>query len=306
MLDPSNQDPMRIELRDTSCAICGAAVPSEEVYPASLSDEAFSAAVFSARRPPDGLHYRIVRCRSCGLLRSDPIAPPEALENLYRHSNVGYVEEIPNLRRTYGRYLDLVVKLGARNRSILEIGCGSGFLLEEAARRGFSHRRGVDPAQSSIEVEGILHEDFRPGLFPPATFDLIVGFQVMDHMPDPVATLRLAHDLLAPGGFILLLHHNAAAVSARLLGRRSPIVDVQHTFLFTLDTTRRILQDSGFTVVHVGRAINWVSVQHVNHLMPLPRRIRSLISSALGALKMDGLTLPLPLGNLVAVGRRSG
>ena len=52
---------------------------SEELYPAQLDPAAFTASVFSARRLPDRTHYRMVRCRRCGLVRSDPVLDAEAV-----------------------------------------------------------------------------------------------------------------------------------------------------------------------------------------------------------------------------------
>ena len=52
----------KIDLVPTRCAICGAEGNAVELYPANLDFEAFNPSVFSARRLPDRIHYRMVKC----------------------------------------------------------------------------------------------------------------------------------------------------------------------------------------------------------------------------------------------------
>ena len=75
--------PDAITLTATRCAICRTEGNSELVYAASLDADAFTPAIFSARRSPDRIHYRIVRCLTCGLIRSDPVASDELLTDLF-------------------------------------------------------------------------------------------------------------------------------------------------------------------------------------------------------------------------------
>ncbi|MDQ6778399.1 MAG: class I SAM-dependent methyltransferase, partial [Actinomycetota bacterium] len=51
-------------------------------------------ALFSARRLPDGVHHRIVRCRRCRLVRSDPVLDPVAMAELHRASTFDYVDAV--------------------------------------------------------------------------------------------------------------------------------------------------------------------------------------------------------------------
>ncbi|MEP6801144.1 MAG: methyltransferase domain-containing protein, partial [Acidobacteriota bacterium] len=180
-----------IELMPTRCAICGTTGNAREVYPARLPAGAFEPRVFSARRAPDGIHYRMVRCSGCGLVRSDPAATAEALSHVYAESGFDYASEVANLGRTYGRELDRLGKFGVRKDSLLEIGCGNGFLLEEASRRGFRDVRGIEPSEEAVRRSPesirprIVRGTVGPGAFAKESFDVICLFQVLDHLPDP-------------------------------------------------------------------------------------------------------------------------
>ena len=75
-----------VTLNPTTCAICGSLDNANELYPANFSPLDFNPGIFSARRIPDKIHYRIVRCQKCGLVRSDPIIDLETLTDLYTQS----------------------------------------------------------------------------------------------------------------------------------------------------------------------------------------------------------------------------
>jgi SAM-dependent methyltransferase len=300
-----------IHLQETRCAICGSVDNAETVYPANLGRDAFTPAVFSARRTPDRIHYQIVRCLECGLLRSDPVASAEILSDLYSRSEFHYADESTNLAETYGRYLDELDRYGCTKEALLEIGCGNGFFLEEARRRGYAVVRGVEPSADAVAQApaglraAIVVDVMRPGLFDEQSFDAICLFQVLDHLTDPARVLNECRQLLRPGGFILCLNHDVEAMSARLLGERSPIIDVEHTYLFSKSTISRLLAGLGFRVLVCGPVRNTYSLRYLSHLLPLPRQAKNPLLAALDATRLGRVRLSVRLGNLYAIAQRS-
>ncbi len=306
---PPNEAPAGVPLRATRCAICGTLGNATELYPANFDQTALTPAVFSARRLPDRIHFRLVRCDSCGLIRSDPIVDPELLHRLYARSSFDYAGEVDNLRRTYGGYLERVRRLG-RGESLLEIGCGNGFFLDAARRRGFTEVRGVEPSAAAVEEAPadlrpwITCDIMRPGLFAAASFDVICLFQVFDHVPEPAALLEECYRVLRPGGMVLCLNHNATALSARLLGAKSPIIDIEHTYLYSPDTLRRLFTAAGFGVVESGRAWNRYSLHYLARIVPLPARLKAGVLRLLHDSRIGRLPLLVPLGNLYQIARK--
>lgn len=296
-----------VELHPTHCPICDTEGKATEVYPANFDPQAFNPAVFSARRLPDRLHYRLVRCDWCGLVRSDPVADARMLAQLYAHSSFDYGEEVTNIRRTYGRYLS---HLRGGKGALLEIGCGNGFFLEEALDQGYAEVWGVEPSESAVSQAGprvrphLRCDILRPGLFDPGSFDAICMFQVFDHLPDPAALLPEILRLLKPEGRLLLLNHNIAAWSARLLGERSPIIDIEHTCLYSPATLGYLLERFGFQVERTGAVFNDYSLHYLARLLPLPAGAKQRLLSWLHGHPVGRLCLRVPLGNLWLVARR--
>ena len=294
----------------TACPICGPGGDADELYSARLDTTAFSPTVFSARRVPDRLHYRVVQCRTCGLVRSDPIADGAVLNGLYRQSELNYAAESENLRRTYGRHLRRLKRHGGATERLLEIGCGHGFLLEEALRQGYTTVQGVEPSRDAVAKATehlrpqIVCDVFRPGLFAAESFDAVCMFQVFDHVPEPGAFLGECFRVLREGGLMLAMNHNIEAWSARLMGQRSPIIDVEHTLLYSPRTMRRLFAMHGFEVLEVRSAWNRYTIQYLAQLAPLPARAKRLGLNLLSRSGIGRIPVTVPLGNLFLIARK--
>ena len=300
----------RPELRRTRCALCLTEGNATEIYPSSFDPEALTPLVFSARRAPDRIHSRIVRCNSCGLLRSDPVVAPEILEDLYAKSSFDYAGELANLRFTYGRLLARALPEIGTPQRLLEIGCGNGFFLEEALAQGFQSVKGVEPSRCAAEeASDHIHphltvSSMRPGLFEPGQFDVVCMFHVLDHLPDPGALLDECHRLLRPGGLIICVAHDATALSAKLLGERSPIVDIEHTYLFSRGTATKLFSAHGFEVRSAGSLHNRYSAAYLAHLFPIPAGVKRLLLAILRWTMLGRVPVTLQLGNFHLLGRK--
>ncbi|MCX7046827.1 MAG: class I SAM-dependent methyltransferase [Candidatus Sumerlaeota bacterium] len=298
-----------VELRATRCAICGISRNARELYAANFTDEAFNAAIFSARRLPDGVHYRLVKCAECGLVRSDPVADPALFARLYRDSAFSYGAEADNLEATYGRYLKKLERYGVRKSALLEIGCGNGFFLEEALRQGYESVAGVEPsaqaiAQADEKIRPRLIADvMRAGLFDAGQFDVICAFQVFDHLPDPAGVLEECRRVLKPEGMVLCINHNVESFSARLLKERSPIIDIEHTYLFSPATMARLFAAHGFAPLDQGAVWNTYTLSYLTRLLPMPPSLKAAALKTLQKTRLGKIRLSIALGNLYLIAR---
>lgn len=306
-MDEVDSEVREMHFHATVCAICGRDVPSTLLYAANFKTSDLSPEVFSARRLPDRVHYRMVRCLTCGLVRADPVADSESLGRLYAESTFDYASEVDQLTSTYNRYLRKLRRRGGRQQSILEVGCGNGFFLEEALRQGYSEVRGVEPSSAAIEAArddirpNIVHDVMRPGLFQPGQFDAVCLFQVFDHLPAPGMVLDACLDALRPGGLLLCLNHDVLSWTARLMRERSPIIDIEHPYLYGRKTMARIISAHGFSTLEEGPVYNTVSARYLAHLMPLPRMVKLVL---VGAGTLGRINLRVPLGNLYVIAEK--
>jgi 2-polyprenyl-3-methyl-5-hydroxy-6-metoxy-1,4-benzoquinol methylase len=257
-----------------------------------------------------------VKCNTCDLVRSDPTADPRYISHLYSKSHFDYSSEVTNLMKTYGRYLDKVIKLNLKNNksvnelSLLEIGCGNGFFLEVAMKKGFTIVRGIEPSKSAIECASeeikplIVCDIMKPGVFPLEQFDVICMFQTLDHIPDPSDLIKNCYSILKPGGFILCFNHNIESLSYNLLKEKSPIIDIEHTFLFSPDTLSKLFINNKFIVESVGSASNTYSIRYLVRLFPLPKKIKGKLLSRLENSRFGNITLTFPFGNIFIIAKK--
>ena len=293
----------------TKCPICESLGNSVPVYPSNVDETSFSTEIFSARRLPDRRHYQWVRCNKCTLLRSDPVLDVD-LEKLYVESTFDYSTEVDGLKKTY---FNLVKKaLVGKNfkESIFEVGGGNGFFLEAAKDGGFAKVAGVEPSTEAIAA---ARSDIKPHMIASMmkadvlednSFEVGTMFHTLDHLTDPVSTLKDCMNVLQSGGVFIVAIHNKRSWSARLMRERSPIIDVEHTHLYTRKSGEALFMKIGFIDVRSGAYNNHYSLAYILHLIPISRTFRKrVLESPVGTL-LGKIKVVVPLGNMWVAGTK--
>jgi hypothetical protein len=86
------------------------------------------------------------------------------------------------------------------------------------------------------------------------------------------------------------------------MGERSPIIDIEHIYLFSKKTIRMLFEKHEFTVERVYSPWNTLSLAHLIHLLPIPTAIKKILHY----IKiMKYLTVTLPLGNLCITAQKT-
>jgi len=96
--------------------------------------------------------------------------------------------------------------------------------------------------------------------------------------------------------------HDRRALSARLLGFRSPIFDIEHLQLFSPSSARALLEKAGFTGVEIRPLWNRYPLHYWLRLFPLPPSWKARVVSAAKAAGFGYWPVALPAGNLAAIG----
>jgi hypothetical protein len=110
--------------------------------------------------------------------------------------------------------------------------------------------------------------------------------------------------LLKPGGALAIIVHDRRAVSAKLLGHKSPIFDIEHLQLFSRVSCERLLKDAGFTDVSVKSIWNRYPLHCWLKWFPFPHGWRLGIIALSRFLKIRHISLSIPFGNLFVIAKR--
>jgi SAM-dependent methyltransferase len=99
----------------------------------------------------------------------------------------------------------LKTKRVTKQSLILDYGCGSGYFVEELRHTGFKNAFGFDPflPENKSDAGGIYLSN-KIELLPAKQWDVITLNHVFEHLPEPIKYLEDLHELLKPGGLLIL------------------------------------------------------------------------------------------------------
>ena len=86
-----------------------------------------------------------------------------------------------------------------------------------------------------------------------------------------------------------------------MLGRRSPIFDIEHVQLFSARSVSTLLREAGFERVEVHPLRNRYPLRYWLQLAPLAGRLKAALRTSLEAVRLDGRPATLGAGNIFAV-----
>lgn len=209
--------------------------------------------------------FAVVRCPRCRLVFVSPRLRPAALQEVY--DDVGYFDGgvygeqrsvAMRLQRTWTRGRLALLPRPAPGVKLLEIGCGYGHFLVAAREKGYAVA-GVELSRpATAHARERFGLDVTPGQLAaaalPGGFDVIAAWDTLEHVPDPVAFLRTARDLLAPGGLLAFSTPYISSLPARLLRQRWwTLKPAEHIWHFTPAHHRLVFARAGLTVTRVVR-----------------------------------------------------
>ncbi len=236
----------------SDCAACGGTAAPWRT--ASASDARLAALP----------RYELLRCDACG--SAAVVAGQRALERpaLYREGTYGERRRLDGAIEPLRRLIDrdrmrAIGPLPAAG-TVLEIGAGDGRLLAALARRGHAVA-GIEPSAPfaaaararGLDVETVRVEEAER---PPGGCGAVVLWHALEHVEDPAATLRRAHEWLRPGGRLVVAVPNLESWQARLGGDRWFHQDVpRHLTHFTPAGLTALLERCGFRVARVRQLV---------------------------------------------------
>ena len=217
-------------------------------------------------RFPFRLHgpYSVACCIECGFHYLYPRLIESAMQEAYRQSSyyeggacgyadTSYTAQESALRATFKRLLHNLAKRGLTGGDLLEVGCGYGYLLDEA-RSLFDRRVGTEFSAQGAEIAGATGaEVFVGGIEEvPAErkFDCVIATQVIEHVYEPLTFLRQLASRTKPGGHIIVATPDIGGVLRRVMGRRWPSFKApEHVLYFDFRALASLMTRAGLSDV---------------------------------------------------------
>ena len=168
-------------------------------------------------------------------------------------------------------------------KKLLDIGCGEGtFLLKARAERWSAFGTELKPEAAraaGLEVWESLEEAAKA-----APYDCITLWHSLEHVTDPVATVRLARDLMHPDGKLTIAVPDAGGLQARVFGAQWLHLDVpRHVHHFTQRSLAKLLEAAGFKATETWHQefeydfLGWTQ-SALNKVLPEPNVLFSLLT----------------------------
>jgi 2-polyprenyl-3-methyl-5-hydroxy-6-metoxy-1,4-benzoquinol methylase len=166
----------------------------------------------------------------------------------YSYESEGYLS--PLTIKSYNLLLDEFEPY-RKNNKILDVGCGRGWFLLEAQKRGWQVY-GTEYSKAAINVckengirikEGTLDMSF----FEDGSFDVITSFEVIEHINNPNEELRHLYKFLRQGGLFYCTTPNFNSVLRYYLKTEYNVIDYpEHLSYFTKSTLNKVAKQNGF------------------------------------------------------------
>ena len=209
--------------------------------------------------------FHVVRCRTCGLMRTDPRPTAATIHLYYPADYAPYTRSTvqPQGRRSAWRAL-LRKATPFYNQHLpplppgylLEVGCAAGAFLHHMALLGWQVE-GIEPGLQAAAsarslgypVQPLPLESAAPPLQPP---DLVVAWMALEHLHQPVIALQKLAAWSKPGAWLALSVPNCASFDFRLFkGTGYALHLPAHLYHFTPHTLRRVLWQGGWRVERI-------------------------------------------------------
>jgi len=152
------------------------------------------------------------------------------------------------------------------SRRILDVGCGQGHFLKLAKDSGWKVE-GAELAKSACEYARqkfgieIKNKDLKEALFPDAYFDVVTLWNVLDHLLDPLDTLKEIYRILKPEGilvirvpnvsFHLFIHGMFSLLPAGIKSGKLRDPSIIINYGFSKSTISGLLEAAGFRKIKV-------------------------------------------------------
>jgi SAM-dependent methyltransferase len=236
------------------------------------------AAAFRVTDANYGQCAAVYQCAACGFRQcsdfSDVLSFYQAMDDLgYEASRAPRALQAERLLQSVSRY-----RPGGR---LLDIGAGSGILVEVATRLGY-RAEGIEPSEWMVRSAAAHGLKIQAGILPheeiTGPYDVVTLVDVIEHVSDPVELLVQARSVLASDGIGLVITPDVASVAARVMGKHWWHYRMAHICYFERDTLLAALRHADLEPIAIFRPSWYFTadylIQRLGAYLPIVRKMQ--------------------------------
>jgi SAM-dependent methyltransferase len=207
--------------------------------------------------------FFIRKCLSCSFFYMSPRLSSKAIGEFYKNDSYfeggpegydSYQKQEKSLRYTFRRFLKDIENKGLCGGSLLEVGSGHGFLLDEA-RHYFNIRKGTDFSQKAVNIASQYADQVYCGGIESVPkidmFDCIIATHVIEHVYDPIEFVSSLMEHLNDNGKLILAAPDMGGLWRLLLGKYWPSFKIpEHVQYFDFNSLSSLLDVCGLDDIH--------------------------------------------------------
>lgn len=212
--------------------------------------------------------FTYLECKNCSMLYISPRPTEEILSEFYPQSklyevfNTHIFPQSADVRREkifrprVKKIISYCEQYNVNRDSILEIGSGFGFLLEELADANAFKRivgtEATDSLYDSIkEKKYELYNGLLDSINFEETFNFIASFEVIEHVFNPKQFLNKINSILDKEGIIMLSFPNYDGFDIGILREEASAIDHEHLNYFNEKSISILLESTGFNLLDI-------------------------------------------------------
>lgn len=287
-----------------NCPVCGQ--DSHRIFlDENIAADKIDSRTFSSRKKPEYMRHKLVECENCSCVYAP--SPPSRASLTAEYSDAPFESGVESryAAQTYIKALTPFLR-EIPVSFVMDVGASDGAFLMTCREAGVKRVLGIEPSRDSVEkADSAIRSCLIPGMFSDASFPddaspgLIASFMTLEHMDDPAGFVSSAHAHLPEGGMLAVVAHNYRGIVNRILGKHSPIIDIEHLQIFCPKALKILLANVGFKDIRITNLANRYPLGYWLKISPLSFLVKS------GAYKgIFSKTLALPVGNFLITGKK--
>ncbi|HEY5587482.1 MAG TPA: class I SAM-dependent methyltransferase [Candidatus Paceibacterota bacterium] len=195
------------------------------------------------------------KCEICNLIYISPRPTQQEISEIYSKDRIDYytnghiAKEF--MKRLFAKHTLKSIKKYSRSGSLLEIGSGAGFFLDEAKKRKFNtfgneiSAKQCEYTKTRFNIP-CVSDSFSPAIFNNKKYDIIYHCDVLSHFYNPIEEFKKMNEALNDNGLLVFETGNFGDVEKKYYKYFNSFQYPDHLFFFSDKSIKKLLISTGF------------------------------------------------------------